>query len=122
MSKSNILSTKKIGRAGLVDAVASHVNDIADKPITKKEAGIYIDAVFDTIKKLVEDGTSVSVKDFGVFNKRQRNQRTIINPNNGEKIVIPYSKFKVGDQSNLLEKTGDFLMNMFFDYVDEYGF
>lgn len=100
MSKSNILSTKKIGRAGLVDAVASHVNDIADNPITKKVAGIYIDAVFDTIKKLVEDGTSVSVKDFGVFNKRQRNQRTITNPNNGEKIVIP-SKVIMGFETKV---------------------
>lgn len=100
MSKSNILSTKKIGRAGLIDAVASHVNDIADNPITKKEAGIYIDAVFDTIKKLVEDCTSVSVKDFGVFNKRQRNQRTITNPNNGEKIVIP-SKVIMGFETKV---------------------
>ena len=52
------------------------------------------------IKKLVEDGTSVSVKDFGVFNKRQRNQRTIINPNNGEKIVIP-SKVIMGFETKV---------------------
>ena len=100
MSKSNILSTKKIGRAGLVDAVANHVNSITEKPITKKETGIYIDAVFDTIKELVKDGTSVSVKGFGVFNKRQRSQRTIVNPNNGGKIVIP-SKVIMGFETKV---------------------
>ena len=39
----------------------------------------------------------------------------------GEKIVIHYSLFKIGDQSNLLQKTVDFLMNGFFACVDKYG-
>lgn len=39
----------------------------------------------------------------------------------GEKIAIHYSLFKVSDQSNWLEKTGDAILDMISDYVDKYG-
>lgn len=96
MSKSNILSTKRVTQAGLIDAVADIVKNSGsdlELPNTnneqKKIAKAYVDAVFASIKAFVEEGTSVSIKDFGVFNKRQRGQRSVINPNSGEEISIP---------------------------------
>lgn len=77
----------------LVDRVASAAD------LTKKEAGLAVDAIFDAISDSLKAGEPVLLTGFGKFEVRRRAARTGINPKTLEKIQLPASKvpaFKAG--------------------------
>lgn len=58
--------------------------------LTKKDAGIALDAVLESITAELSKGNSVTITGFGTFRVSQRAARTGVNPRNtGEKIKIP---------------------------------
>jgi len=58
--------------------------------ITKKDAGIAIDAMLEAITAELAKGESVTITGFGTFRVSQRAARTGVNPRNtSEKINIP---------------------------------
>lgn len=58
--------------------------------ITKKDAGIAIDAMLEAITAELAKGESVTITGFGTFRVSQRAARTGVNPRNtSEKIHIP---------------------------------
>ncbi|MFC7440011.1 HU family DNA-binding protein [Laceyella putida] len=68
---------------------------------TKKEAGLIIDSVFQTISDALSSGEKVTLIGFGNFEVRERAARTGRNPQTGEEITIEASKvpaFKPGKQ------------------------
>lgn len=68
---------------------------------TKKEAGLIIDSVFQTISDALSGGEKVTLIGFGNFEVRDRAARTGRNPQTGEEITIEASKvpaFKPGKQ------------------------
>ncbi|AUS10167.1 HU family DNA-binding protein [Laceyella sacchari] len=68
---------------------------------TKKEAGLIIDSVFQTISEALSGGEKVTLIGFGNFEVRERAARTGRNPQTGEEITIEASKvpaFKPGKQ------------------------
>ena len=67
------------------------VNVAADAAgITKKAAGMAIDAVLDAITASLSKGDSVTITGFGTFRVSKRAARTGVNPRNPqEKINIP---------------------------------
>ena len=67
--------------------------------LTKKEAGLAVDAVFESIQKSLSDGEKVQLIGFGNFEVRERAARKGRNPQTGKEIDIPASKvpaFKAG--------------------------
>ena len=72
---------------------------VAAKGLSKKDAGIAVDAVFDAIADAVAKGDKVSLLGFGTFSVKERPAREGRNPATGESIKIPASKspvFKAG--------------------------
>lgn len=76
------------------------INSVSEKAIlTKKEAGLAVDAVFESIQKSLSDGEKVQLIGFGNFEVRERAARKGRNPQTGKEIDIPASKvpaFKAG--------------------------
>jgi DNA-binding protein HU-beta len=67
--------------------------------LSKADAERAVDAMFDTIKKALKSGDSVSLVGFGTFVVRSRAARSGRNPRTGEEIKIAASKvpaFKAG--------------------------
>ncbi|PPJ94597.1 DNA-binding protein, partial [Staphylococcus aureus] len=77
----------------LINAVSDSAN------LTKKEAGLAVDAVFESIQKSLSNGEKVQLIGFGNFEVRERAARKGRNPQTGDEIEIPASKvpaFKAG--------------------------
>ena len=82
-----------MNKTQLIDAVAKEAN------VTKKEAGVVVNATLDSITKSLVEGESVQLIGFGTFEIRARKARTGHNPRTGEAIKIKASKspaFKPG--------------------------
>lgn len=73
---------------------------IAEKSdLSKKDAEKALSAALDAIVEAVAQGDKVQLTGFGVFEQRQRNARTGVDPRTGNSIEIPASKvpaFKAG--------------------------
>ena len=77
--------------------LVTHVAENAD--ITKKQAGIAVDAVLDGIKNTLSRGNKVSLVGFGTFSVKHRKSRTGVNPHTKKKMTYPAKsvpKFKAG--------------------------
>ena len=82
-----------MNKTDLITAVSESAN------LTKKEAGVAVDAVFESIQKSLANGEKVQLIGFGNFEVRERAARKGRNPQTGEEIQIPASKvpaFKAG--------------------------
>lgn len=79
---------------------ADFVSLVAAKAdITKKEAGVAVDAVVASIGEVLAKGDSVSFIGFGTFSVAERAARTARVPSTGKTIEVPATKvvkFKVG--------------------------
>ena len=77
----------------LVSAVAKQAE------LSKKDAGLAVEAVFDTIAKALEKGDKVQLIGFGTFDVSERAAREGHNPRTGGAMKIAASKaprFKAG--------------------------
>ncbi len=77
-----------MNKTDLINAVSENAN------LTKKEAGLAVDAVFESIQKSLANGEKVQLIGFGTFEVRERAARK-----GGKEIEIPASKvpgFKAG--------------------------
>ncbi len=66
---------------------------------SKKDAGLAVDAVLETIKETLAAGDKVSLTGFGVFEVRERNAKQCKNPRTGVMQDVPACKapaFKAG--------------------------
>ncbi len=67
--------------------------------LSKKDASIAVNGVFDTITKALSRGDEVAITGFGSFRAVKRAARAGVNPKTGAKIQIPAStkpKFRAG--------------------------
>lgn len=70
-----------------------------DTTTTKKECEKFVNAVLDSITTCLVDGESIKFTGFGTFEVRERKEKTCMNPQTKETMVIPKSKspaFKAG--------------------------
>ena len=67
--------------------------------LSKKQAALVVNTVFDTISESLSNGKKVQIIGFGSFDVRERAERKGRNPQTGAELVIPASKvpgFKAG--------------------------
>ena len=67
--------------------------------LSKKQAALVVNTVFDTISESLSNGEKVQIIGFGSFDIRERAERKGRNPQTGAELVIPASKvpgFKAG--------------------------
>ena len=91
-------------KSDLIAAVAKKTG------MTKKDAAVLVDSVFDTITEALVDGDEVSVVGFGTFSVKERAAREGINPalaRKGEvvKVTVPASKLPVFRAGRGLKRT-----------------
>ena len=75
------------------------IKAVADAGLSKKDAAIAVDSVFDAIGDALAKGDSVSLIGFGTFSVKERAAREGRNPRTGETVKIASSKspvFKAG--------------------------
>lgn len=75
------------------------INAVAAAGLTKKDAGIAVDAVFGAIGDALAKGDSVQLIGFGSFSVKERAAREGRNPRTGETVKIAAAKvpaFKAG--------------------------
>ncbi len=60
-----------------------------DFDITKKEAELAVNAIFEAIVEALDRGDKVELRGFGVFKVRKKNARIGRNPRTGEKVEVP---------------------------------
>ena len=80
-------------KAELIQAVAEKTGK------SKKEAAVFVDAVFDSVKDALVAGDKVALVGFGTFSVNERPAREGINPATKQKIKIAakkVAKFKAG--------------------------
>lgn len=71
------------------------VSEVANVGITKKQAAIAVNAVFDAIKDALAAGDKVSLVGFGSFSVKKRAAREGRNPRTGKPLKIPAKKVPV---------------------------
>lgn len=75
------------------------INKIAEAGLTKKDAGVALDAAINAVSDALAKGDSVQLIGFGTFSVKERAAREGRNPATGETIKIAASKnvaFKPG--------------------------
>ena len=75
-----------LNKKGLVEVVATKLE------MTKKDAAVVVDTVFETITSSLVEGNKVDISGFGKFEVKTRASRTGINPAIKESIEIPATK------------------------------
>jgi DNA-binding protein HU-beta len=70
------------------------ISKVADgvEGLTKKDATVVVDAVFEEITKSLVGGDTVKITGFGTFSVAERAARTARNPRTGETIEVKESK------------------------------
>lgn len=81
----------------LVEAVSE------ERRLTKKDAEILVDTVFDMITKRMAEGDKVLISGFGTFKVNHRNARKGISPKTQEPMTIPASNTVTFKPSNRLK-------------------
>jgi DNA-binding protein HU-beta len=82
-----------VTKQDFVDAVADRAG------MSKRDAGVAVDAVLDTITDTLQRGDSVTFTGFGKFSTSARAARMGVNPRTGEKVQIAATtvpKFSAG--------------------------
>ncbi len=71
--------------------------------LTKKEADILVDTVFDTMIETMMNGEKVLISGFGTFKVNERKARKGVSPKTKEAILIPESRTIIFKPSNKLK-------------------
>lgn len=75
-----------MNKSNLIDNVAAAAS------ISKKDAGLAVNAVFESLLSALGEGDKVQIAGFGTFKVKERKERTGKNPRTGEALVVPASK------------------------------
>ncbi|MBU1222070.1 integration host factor subunit alpha [Myxococcota bacterium] len=87
-------------KADIIDKVYESVPGLA-----KKEAAELVDAIFNTLKKTIENGENIKISGFGNFIIRTKGSRPGRNPKTGENIEIVDRRVLTFRPSQILKKT-----------------
>ena len=86
-------------KADIIDRVCDNVGGFS-----KKEAADLVEAVFDTMKSVLEQGEKIKISGFGNFVVRDKQPRPGRNPQTGREIMIEARRVLTFKPSNLLKQ------------------
>ncbi len=89
----------RVTKADIIDQVCERVGGFS-----KKEASDLVDAVFDTMKAILEEGENIKVSGFGSFVVREKQRRPGRNPQTGDEITIDARRVLTFKPSNVLKQ------------------
>ena len=87
-------------KAELIERVLDRNTDL-----TKKEAAVLVESIFDTIKDSLEAGENIKVSGFGNFQVKDKSARRGRNPQTGEEIEIAARRVLTFKPSPVLKKS-----------------
>ncbi len=85
-------------KADIIDRVCERVGGFS-----KKEAADFVDAVFDIMKGVLEEGDKIKISGFGNFVVREKKPRPGRNPQTGQEITIEARRVLTFKPSNVLK-------------------
>lgn len=94
-SLASFMQRSGMTKAELVEQVARNTQ------ITKKNAEVIVNTVFESIVDSLKDGEKIELRGFGSFRIRERGSRVGRNPKTGARVNVPSKKipyFKPGKQ------------------------
>ncbi len=80
-------------KSALINAIAQRMD------LSRKEAEIAVNTVFETISQSLEQGSRVELRGFGSFGLKERRSREGRNPKTGERVTVDAKRvlfFKAG--------------------------
>ncbi len=77
------MTGRTVTRARLAEEV------VRSTGVTRREADMVVDTVFDSIREALCEGDEVEIRGFGSFRLRRRNARATRNPRTGERVQVP---------------------------------
>ena len=90
---------------GIIMKKTELISAIAEQSgLTKKDAEAALTAALDTIVKAVAEGDKVQLSGFGIFEQRQRNARTGVDPEPVTPLRLPLLRFPLSRQARHLRK------------------
>lgn len=81
------------------------ISAVAAKGYTRKEAEKAIADVFSVLTETLSAGEKVSVSGFGIFEVRERAEKTVVNPQTKKTVVVPAKKVPVFKAGKALKET-----------------
>ncbi len=79
---------------------AELITDVAERTyMSKKKTDKVLTVMLATITQALAEGKKVKLKELGTFEVKERSEKTVYNPQNGEKMILPAKKapfFKAG--------------------------
>lgn len=75
-----------------------------ESKLTKQQASLAVDAVFQSIQNALHNGENVQLIGFGTFEVRERAAREGRNPHTGEALTIPAGKVPVFKAGKILKE------------------
>ena len=73
--------------------------------LTKKEAAVVVESVFDLVKSTLEGGENIKIAGFGCFEVKEKAARRGRNPQTGETIEITARRVLTFKPSQVLKKS-----------------
>lgn len=92
-----------MNKSDLTSAVIKAQRELGNK-ITNKQVASVVDLTFSIMAHEINEGSIVNISNFGSFQKVMRPERTGVNPNTREAIIVPAkeaAKFKAS--KNLID-------------------
>ena len=87
-------------KADIIEYVYEHVDNLV-----KKDATVYVEALFDLVKTELQSGNNVKISGFGSFMVRDKKERVGRNPQTGDPMIISARRIVSFKPSQLLNKT-----------------
>lgn len=61
----------------------------SDTGYTQADTQKMVNTIIEAMKKAFEDGDSVQITNFGSFEVKKRLERIVVNPGNGQRMLVP---------------------------------
>ena len=79
-------------------------NIVASTGIKYKVAALVVDSFLDELQEFCSSGDRIELRKFGVFSTVTTSPKTIVNVNNGQKMIIPVKKKIKFNPSKILNR------------------
>ena len=89
-------------RDDFVDVVQETFKEVTGSFVNKRVSAILIDVFAEAIKKSLSEGNDVTIRGFGTFEVRTREEKIYTNPNNHDELITKpatiYPAFRAGKE------------------------